>query len=74
MARITHGAEILFGVITPLPLKGFPKGRTRIRMRNNDIVKIWVRTEDGIEMWAPTEHDGYWKPKFKIGVNKTARE
>ena len=54
----------------PLQLKGFPEGKTRIRIRPNSFTTVFVRPpEGGIREFAIEEKDGYWCPAFEVGRN-----
>ena len=60
-----------FGV-RPIPkLVGFPKGKLRIRMRNDDYVRIFIRTPRRFIATIPVEFGGRWHyfPAFNHGVN-----
>lgn len=60
---------IKFGVRPALPLYGFPPGRVRIRQRNTDFAKAFVKTADGIRCFIIAEHEGYWIPYAEQGAN-----
>ena len=70
MAATIIGAAIPFGLTEILPLSGFPAGKVRIRIRNDDLVKVFVKSETGIQEFHPEEKDGVWIPKYKIGETK----
>jgi hypothetical protein len=59
----------IFGFSEPLPLKGFPPGKTRIRIRADDWVRIYVKDNHGIREWVVEEQDGFWIPGFQQGAN-----
>jgi hypothetical protein len=59
----------VFGIHTPKSLHGFPPGRTRIRMRPREFVKVFVKTEKGIAAFSVMEKDGFWIPRIKIAEN-----
>lgn len=44
----------------PLPLKGFPPGRVRVRLRPGDLGTAYVRDEGGVRQFLLVEQDGYW--------------
>ena len=67
--RAMIGKPLVFGVAEPLPLFGFPIGKTRIKMRPDDWVKIFIKTDSGIEEWVPEKKDGNWTPGVKISQN-----
>ena len=66
---ITTIGEGIFGAEDPKPLKGWPKGRVKLRIRNNDFVYAYVRTEEGIVCYSVAEKDGYWIPGYLQGIN-----
>lgn len=59
----------VFGVARQLPLASFPKGRKRIRMRNDDFVQVFVKNETGIRRFIVKELNGVWVPACEIGSN-----
>lgn len=64
------GIKIPFGSGIQLPLSGFPKGRARIRIRNDDFIRVFIKTEDGIRGFYPEEKDGSWIPKIEFSSNR----
>ena len=70
MAAI-HGMRTApFGVVEPLPLKDFPEGRHRLRIRQDDFVKVRIRTKTGIREFIPEIKDGFWVPYVETGRNE----
>ena len=70
---LTHGRPIEFGVKDPLPLRGFPPGRARIRQRNNAFTVVFIRPpEGGIRRFFVEPRDGAWWPAFETGSNRNA--
>jgi hypothetical protein len=68
---ITHGRLIEFGVKDPLPLRGFPPGRARIRQRNAAATVVFIRPpEGGIRRFVVEPRDGAWWPAFETGANR----
>lgn len=68
--RYGFGPEPVFGIVEPLPLAGFPAGHTRIRMRNNEYVRVYVRPpEGGVRQFAVSEIFGQWVPVCELGAN-----
>jgi len=59
----------VFGAVEPKPLRGFPRGKFRLRIRNNEYVTAVVRTGDGIRRFNVGEHDGFWWPMNETGEN-----
>jgi hypothetical protein len=61
---------IAFGVQKPKRLRGFPKGRKRIRMRNTEYTRVYVRPrEGGIREFTIYERNGEWWPLYEQGAN-----
>jgi hypothetical protein len=60
-------SSIVFGLAEPRPAKGFPDGRIRWRLRNDEAVLARVRTSDGIREFCVKEEDGFWMPAFESG-------
>jgi len=55
-----HGQHVPFGV-GPIPkLVGFPKGKIRIRQRNDDFVTIFIRRKHRFLVTVPIVHNGNW--------------
>ena len=64
------GRKFEFGVKDVLPLRGFPEGRARIRIRQGDWVKVFVRPpEGGIKEFLVEEKAGAWCPAGEVGAN-----
>jgi len=67
-----YGQHVPFGV-GPIPkLVGFPKGKIRIRMRNDDFVRIFIRTKRRFICTIPVASPaGRWHyfPAFNYGIN-----
>lgn len=68
---VIFNAKIPFGITQILPLAAFPKGRARIRIRQGEFVKVFVKTETGVRGFYPEETNGVWIPKYELGENKT---
>jgi len=70
MALTTIGdTSVVWGVTEPLPLKGFPKGRVKLRLRSDDFARAFVKTEQGTRSFFVAKQDGYWIPKYELGIN-----
>lgn len=65
--------HVPYGLATILPLRGFPPGKARIRLREDEFVRIRIRTRDGIREFHPEIVDGVWKPLVESGSNTTVR-
>ena len=58
-----------FGSSDPKPLRRFPSGKIRLRIRKDDFVQAFVRTESCIRHFYVEEVDGFWQPCFEQGAN-----
>jgi hypothetical protein len=61
--------NVVFGVQEPLPLRGFPQGRYKIKMRNTDFARVFVRSKDGIREFCINEVNGYWEACYEQASN-----
>ena len=66
-AQIDH-----FGIREPLPLRGFPAGKVRIRQRNTEFPTAVVKTDTGARRFIIGEHEGHWVPMGEMGANARA--
>jgi hypothetical protein len=66
---MTIGKPIAFGTASPLPLKGFPSGKYRIRLRPNEWAKVYVKTENGIREFIVEIKEGHWTPGSEMARN-----
>lgn len=64
--------KALWGVVPVKPLKHFPEGRARIRMRNTEFVQVFVKTATSIRKFYVDEQEGCFVPTFEIGNNTRA--
>jgi hypothetical protein len=62
--------NVPFGTGEPKPLKGFPEGKARLRIRSDDFVRVRIKTTNGIREFYPQEVNGFWVPFFEIGRNE----
>ena len=68
------GTPLVYGVREPLPLRGFPEGRARIRMRPGKFVRVYVRPlAGGVREFVVQERDGAWWADGETGANRTAK-
>jgi len=63
------GNPVAFGTDTPLPLKGFPRGKYRVRLRPAEFARVYVKTDDGIREFAAEIEDGHWVPGPELARN-----
>ena len=60
----------LAGIREVKPLKGFPPGKIRIRLREEDLVRVYVwRKQRGIKEFLVKEVEGHWVPYLQVGEN-----
>ena len=71
---IIRGIELVLSFKDPLPLRGFPKGRVRIRQRKNQPIVIYIKTDTGIQSFLIKEKrilfKRYWVPAIREGSNE----
>lgn len=66
----TYGIKKLaFGSTELKPLKGFPDGRIRIRVRNNEFVRVFVKSTNGIREFFAEDQGDCWTPAYEQGGN-----
>lgn len=63
----------LFGIQSPKPPIGFPEGRIKWSIRSDDFVKAFVRTKDGIRVFAVKEEDEKWVCSFEQARNHAVK-
>jgi len=73
MAVIIGTPAHLFGVCKPKRLRGWPKGKIRLRMRNNDFMYAYVRNEEGITKYGVIEKNDNWYPGALQARNHTPK-
>ncbi len=56
----------------PRPLRGFPEGEVRLRLRQGDFAQAFVRVPGGIRRFLVHEKDGHWQPFMEMAANLTA--
>ena len=69
MAIIWGVLNVVFGVKKILPLRGFPEGKKRIVLRQNDFARIYVKTSSGIMCYHIKEENAAWEPYILIEEN-----
>jgi hypothetical protein len=63
----------LFAMCSPKPLKGWPDGKVRIKLRNAGYASGFVRAENGTTRHFLVHDDGsHWMPCHEQGVNVSA--
>ena len=66
----TIGPKHVFGVREIKPLRGFPPGKIRIKMRNGCFTEFFVRTPDGIRQFVALDYGDYWECSHEQGRNE----
>jgi len=71
MSVIRKNQQVPFGCVPCPGLKGFPKGRIRIRIRNDDFVRIYIRNHRRFIATVPVIENGFWHycPELNQGIN-----
>lgn len=65
--------DFVVGVQPTKPLRRFPEGKIRIRMRAGEFAKAFVRTGAvGIRVFSIKDTGMFWEPYHQLGVNYTA--
>ena len=64
------GEPHVFGVQELKPLHGFPAGKVRVKLRNNDYAKFYVRTPDGIRQFVAKDCGDFWQCSHEQGRNE----
>jgi hypothetical protein len=55
--------NIIFGIPEERkPLRGFKKGKIKIRLRNTEYAKVYIKTKDGIKLQYICDAGEYWEP------------
>jgi hypothetical protein len=62
--------KLIFGMVRPKPLRGFPAGRVRLRLRCDAWASAAVVTRDGIRRFYLEDTGRYWRPGLEIGRNE----
>lgn len=68
------GKSIVFGVPESKPLSGFPTGKVRLKLRNDDFAKAYVRTASGIRVFHLEDSGEHWIPALEQGRNERINE
>ena len=66
MPVISRGIPIVFGVKNPKPIVGAPEGRQRLRMRNTQAAKLFVKTANGIRSFVLKEDGDHWAVALEL--------
>jgi hypothetical protein len=66
---VSIGEKIVFGIAEPLPLRGFPPGKIRLRLRPDDFARAFVRMDNQARAYVIKEKDGFWIPFCEQGRN-----
>jgi len=66
---LIYGNTGTWGMQEIKPLRGFPKGRVKIVMRQDDFVTAFVKTSDSIRKFYVKEVDGFFEPFSEVIAN-----
>jgi hypothetical protein len=71
MAHIFPPVKIVYGVCEPKPIFGAPEGRQRLRLRNNNWAKLFVKTPTAIRCFVLEDCGDRWfcNPRLEQGKN-----
>ena len=68
------GKPCVFGMVEPKPLRGFPQGRARLKLRNLEFARVFVRDAAAGTIRAFLIHESpdgcYWEPGYEQGMNR----
>jgi len=67
---VISSKNLVFGIRPMLPLKGWPEGRVRVRLRATDFAWGYVKTPSGIRQFAIEVREGCWWPAYEQGSNR----
>jgi hypothetical protein len=59
----------VFGVCEKKPLCFFPSGRAKIRMRDEDFIRVFIKSKNGIRQFLVKECGDYWEPFCEQSAN-----
>ena len=63
----------VYGVMPTKPLANFPAGRIRLRLRNTDFARVFVKTATGIRQFIVRDAGDTWEPLFEQGRNERSK-
>ena len=64
------GEALLFGYVEDLPpILNLPIGKVRVRIRNDDYVKVYIRNDDGIREFRLKGNEDYCYVCCEQGAN-----
>lgn len=69
-AIIYDNNDVVFGMHEPKPLKGFPEGKTKLKMRGDDWARVYVKTKDGIQEWYIKDDGENFVPFCRAAINE----
>lgn len=68
-ALIHHGKALVFGSVPRKPLRGFPRGRIRIRIRNDEFALVYVKNAAGTVAYYVEDTGKWWEPSHMKEAN-----
>ena len=68
----TLGAALVCGVREPKPIvaPASISGCARVRMRNNSFAVMYIKTAEGVRVFAIEDDGKFWRPGPEIGANR----
>ena len=73
MAIIIGNKGAIWGVQQPKPLKNFPEGRVKLKIRNTEFVTAFIKTDTGIRKFIVRDTGKSWEPLFEQGRNERSQ-
>jgi hypothetical protein len=67
---VQMGITLVLSYAPEKPFRNWPPGKMRIRHRNGDIMRVYVRNKQTTTAYAVKEEGGFWVPAFRLGMNK----
>lgn len=67
--QIVKGMPHIYGFSDDIEIHPDIDGQVRLKMRNDDFMKMYIRTQDGISQWTVIRKDGFLSPGVIQGRN-----
>lgn len=64
---VTIYGDGIFGLVRPLPLRGFPEGEARVRIRVDEFVRVYIRKDGATRGFYVKREGDEWVPWCEIG-------
>jgi len=69
MLIFSKNNNAVFGMVDELPLVGFPEGKAKIKLRNDEFARVFIKTKSGIREFVIQEINNTWQPFAEIARN-----